>query len=262
MTTSTSAVSGCFVNVNGVSKSFSRGGETRMILQDVSLNIRAGEILSIVGRSGAGKSTLLRLIAGLLSPDAGRVSIDRETADHARLAKHVGFMPQSPALLPWLSVAKNVALVQRVNSRSCGHELDVDEALRSVGLHAYRDAFPQQLSGGMQHRVALARALAVGGPLLVLDEPFASLDELTRASLYGLVLETWRVFQRTIVVVTHNLDEAMLLSDRVAILGGSPAAIVEVVDVHGDRPRREALDRGDYAQALGYIRQLLAGSEQ
>jgi NitT/TauT family transport system ATP-binding protein len=250
-------VAGCFVRLDRVSKFFEHGGAVRPVFRNVTLDVRAGEIVSIVGRSGVGKSTLLRVISGLVPADSGEVTIGSDGASQARVAKAVGFMPQSPALLPWLTVYKNVELVQRVNARFT-HELDVKTALRSVGLSEFEHAFPAQLSGGMQHRVALARALAVGGPLLVLDEPFASLDEITRASLYELLLQTWRDEQRTIIVVTHNLDEALLLSDRIVVLSGSPAEVTAVVSVQGDRPRRQSLDRGAYAAELQQLRDRLA----
>jgi NitT/TauT family transport system ATP-binding protein len=251
---------GCFVLVDHVSFSFEQQGVAHPVLSDVSLQVRAGEIISIVGRSGAGKSTLLRLASGLLTPQTGSVQIDGRSADEARQHKTVGFMPQSPALLPWLSVQKNVEMVQRVNPRSAAR-FDVEEALRSVGLLEFRHSFPAQLSGGMQHRVALARALAVGGPMLVLDEPFASLDEFTRSALYDLVLQTWAEHRRTMLMVTHNLDEAVLLSDRVVVLSGSPARITEIVEISGARPRRSALDRGEYAAALAALRSALSGEE-
>lgn len=253
----TDIATGCAVQVAGVSKSFRRHGKQHVVLDNVSLDIGASEIVSIIGRSGVGKSTFLRLVCGLDEADAGSVVVNDVPAGVARQQKDVGFMPQTSALLPWLTVRQNVLLVQKVNVASNRAAIDVDDVLDEVGLLDYAGAHPAQLSGGMRHRVALARALAVGGPLLALDEPFGSLDELTREALYDLVLRTWQHHQRTIVLVTHNLDEAVLLSDRVVVLGGTPAIVKGVVDVPGERPRRDALDEGVYAEVLASIRSLL-----
>jgi NitT/TauT family transport system ATP-binding protein len=261
MSSAAFAATGCVIRLDSVSKTFSLAGEQRPVLKDVSLDISSGQIVSLVGRSGVGKSTFLRLIAGLLSPDAGSVEVSGADAGRARRAKKVAFMPQSPALMPWRTVSANVEVVQRVNHSPSRTYRDVEEVLRGVGLYEFRDAYPWQLSGGMQHRVSLARALALDAPLLALDEPFSSLDELTRDSLYDLLIESWSADRRTVVVVTHNLDEAVLLSDRIVVMGGSPASIIDIVDVAGDRPRRGALDAGAYGDALIRLRSLLQGAQ-
>jgi NitT/TauT family transport system ATP-binding protein len=250
---------GCAIHVDDVSKSFGRDADARQVLDGVSLAVAPGEIVSIIGRSGAGKSTFLRLVCGLMDADSGTVTIAGESPHVAREAKRIGFLPQSPALLPWLTVRRNVSLVQRVNARH-GEADDAAELLAEVGLGDVLDAYPAELSGGMQHRVALARALATGAQLLALDEPFGSLDEITRASLYDLLIKEWRQRARTIVLVTHNLDEAVLLSDRIVVLSGSPARVAGVVEVSGERPRQQALDAGAHADVLARTRTLLEGA--
>lgn len=258
MSTATQTPTGCLIHVDAVSKSFSDSSHTRCVLSDISVAIEPGEIVSFIGRSGIGKSTFLRLLSGLTKPDSGGVTINQRSADAARRQKMVGFMPQSPALLSWRTVAQNVNLVRRVNRFASTERFAIDDILRAVGLYGYEGAYPSQLSGGMQHRVALARTIATNAPFLALDEPFSSLDELTRSRLYDLVLQIWSERQCTIAVVTHNLDEAVLLSDRVIVLGGSPATIKGVVRVNGERSRRSALDRGEYAGVLSVLRALLA----
>lgn len=205
-------------------------------LTDVSLQIQAGEFVAIVGPSGCGKSTLLRIASDLLSPTSGEVHVGEKPAQRARKDRDVGFIFQRPALFPWRTVKQNVQLPAEIN----GH-LDamarVDDLINLVGLSEFQDALPRQLSGGMQARVALARALCVSPNVLLLDEPFASLDEFTREKMQtelSLICEKMKI---TVVFATHSLTEAVFLSDRVVGLSDRPGTIRYDVTVPFTRPR-------------------------
>ena len=194
-------------------------------LDGVDLAVERGEFVSLVGPSGCGKSTLLRLVGGLLGPDAGTVTIAGGTAAEARQGKQFGLVPQRPALLPWRTVRQNVRLLTQVNRGAEDHATlrpdETEALLDEVGLGDFLDAYPSELSGGMQQRVNLVRAFALGAPILLMDEPFAALDELTREDMRFLLLRLWERTAPTVVFVTHHIPEAVLLSDRVA--GDEPA---------------------------------------
>jgi ABC-type nitrate/sulfonate/bicarbonate transport system ATPase subunit len=224
------------VSLAHVGKSFRRNGTARPVLADLSFTIDRGEFVAILGPSGCGKSTILRLIAGLEQPTAGEVTIgdSRVSVTDDRCA--VVF--QEPRLLPWRTVAANVALGAR---RRGGRASDrVDRLLAEVGLHDAAGAWPHQLSGGMAQRVGLARGLAAEPDVLLLDEPFAALDALTRLRMQDLLLELHAHHAQTVVLVTHDIDEALYLSDRIVILGESPARVVGVHQVALPRPRERS----------------------
>lgn len=236
------------VHVSGLSRTFGTGATAHTVLRGVDLSLRPGEIVAIVGASGCGKSTLLRLLAGLDVATAGVVAIDGTTVTDTDERIAVGF--QEPRLLPWRTLAQNVALgVRRGVSARERHER-VDELLDLVGLAPAAHKRPSAVSGGMAQRASLARALARGPEVLLLDEPFGALDALTRLRMQDLLLDIHTERPTTIVVVTHDVEEALYLADRVVQLraiGDDPAAvsIARAIDVPGHRPR----DRAEHAFA-------------
>lgn len=249
------------IRFDGVSKWFRRKGQVVHALSLVTLDIAEGEFVSLIGPSGCGKSTLLRLTGGLLEPDRGSIVVRGEAPAQARRGKHYSFIPQQPALLPWRTVRKNVALLGRLNRRAGNSGITADEQLEllhHIGLGPFLDAFPQELSGGMQQRVSIARAFALGAPVMLMDEPFSALDEITRADMRYLLLDLWEQGASTAVFVTHSIPEAVVLSDRVVVLGPQPGRITRVIDVDLPRPRREDIeDSGDYHEIMADVRAAL-----
>lgn len=209
-------------------------------LQSVDLSLASGEFVALVGPSGCGKSTLLRILAGLLSPSQGEVMLDSESPAEVVSKKKIGWLAQSPALLPWKSVRGNIALSQQINPQNGREVLGVDEYLGLVGLAEFGGAYPFNLSGGMQHRTALARTLALGAELWLMDEPFAALDELTRETLAEEVLMLWQRFRPSVVWVTHHLYEAAHLADRILVMSARPGRITAEIEIKLPRPRQEA----------------------
>ena len=225
--------------IEGLNKSYQvRTGEVNA-LQGIDLYIRAGEFVSIIGSSGCGKSTLLRIIAGLENGYSGEVKIGGRRIAGPGLDR--GMVFQEHRLIPWLTVEQNVAF--GLNGLDNGHRDNVvREHLELVGLDGFAKALPHQLSGGMSQRVAIARALVNNPQLLLLDEPFGSLDALTKIQLQQEILRIWEVERSTMVLVTHDIDEAIFLGDRVVIMSSRPGTIKKIVSVQLPRPR----DRSSY----------------
>ncbi len=227
----------------------------------VSFEVRAGEFVSLVGPSGCGKSSLLRAVAGLLTPTSGTVAVQGNTPQRAQQEKRLGLVFQEPALLPWRDVRGNVRLPRDVNSaanRRGGPE--VDDLLRMVGLDAFRGYRPHELSGGMQQRVALARALAIDPDVLLMDEPFAALDEITRESMRYELLRIWSTAgaAKSVLFVTHSVAEAVALSDRILVLSQQPGQILAEIDVRLPRPRQPQAERSPaFLDYVDQIRSLL-----
>src|SRR5262245_1254916 len=250
------AVSKYFAAVNGAAV----GG---LALDKVSLFVSAGELVSVVGPSGCGKSTLLRLTAGLILATEGELLVGNEpiTAPSAER----GLVFQDPNLFPWLTVRRNIeaGLVARgVLKQERGQ---VDEFMRLVGLEAFADAFPHHLSGGMAQRVGLARAMINHPKVLLLDEPLGALDAFTRMRMQDEVLRLWRVHRTTMLLVTHDIDEAIYMSDRIAIMTPRPGRIEQIIPIKMDRPRdRGSPDflglRGDILQTLHFAGRSVGGN--
>lgn len=213
------------------------------VIDPLHLDIEAGQFVSIIGPSGCGKTTLVRIIAGLEAATSGSVTVDGGTPARARAAKRVAMVPQQPGLLPWRTVRQNARLLLDVNrAANSASPDDPDALLHEVGLDGFLDALPHELSGGMQQRVALVRALALGAPLMVMDEPFASLDEITRADMRGLLARMVEARSTTVLFVTHSIAEAVALSDRVIVTGPRPAAVVADLAIDLPRPRPADID--------------------
>jgi ABC-type nitrate/sulfonate/bicarbonate transport system ATPase subunit len=233
-------VSALKVELRNVSKTFY--GENREIqaLEDISLSVESGEFVTIIGPSGSGKSTLFNLIVGLLEPDEGEICIDGEIC-HDRISR-VGYMPQRDLLLPWRSVVDNVILPQEV----LGVPRDVArgraiELLPLFGLEEFATSYPDTLSGGMRQRAALLRTILSEKEVMLLDEPFGALDALTRKELQDWLLGVWREFSQTVIFITHDVEEALYLGDRVIVLSPRPGSVIKSVMVELSRPRRQGM---------------------
>ncbi len=253
------------VRLHGLSHVFADGREPLRVFDDVSTGMPRGQFTSIIGPSGCGKSTLLRIVGGLLEPSAGEVRIDGARPRAAQRRHDIGIVFQEPALLPWRTVAANVRLPLEIDgARRRG--TDVESLLDLVGLGEFRDYYPHQLSGGMRQRVAIARALAVDPALLLMDEPFGALDEITRTAMRYELLRIWAsqaeaATRKTVLFVTHSITEAIVMSDRIVVINGRPGRIVADVAVELPRPRTQEIERSapflDYAD---HLRSLLVGA--
>ena len=249
------ATDGPKIEVLGVSKTFRRAGDSAPVpaLRDVSLEVAEQSFVSLLGPSGCGKTTLLRLLCGLIQPDSGVI---RVSGAPPRPGPQIGFVFQSFRLIPWLSVSDNVGFGLKVNGIPSDEARGrVDRYLGLVGLTRFAGAYPHELSGGMKQRAALARALATDPDILLLDEPFASLDAQTRELMQIELMRLWADRRRTVVFVTHSVDEAILLADRIVLMGPRPGRIVETIDVGLARPRWEPAVRASaaFAELRGHL---------
>ena len=252
------------VSLAGVSKIFRLPDREFCALDNVTLAVGEGEFMSLIGPSGCGKSTLLRLVAGLIEPSAGSISISGAPPAQARSRRELGFVFQEPTLLPWRTALENVTLLLEVARRgSAGQRRQHGlELLELVGLSDFADAHPAKLSGGMQRRVGIARALALGPSILLLDEPFGALDEITRQKMNMELLRIWTQRRTTALTVTHNVGEAVFLSDRVLVMGTKPGRIIAEVAIDLPRPRHlELLTDPRYFAFCAQLTGLLFGDE-
>ncbi len=260
MTTAT--VARANISIRSVSKSFEIPKEPPFLaLRDASIEVQPGEFLALVGPSGCGKSTLLRMIAGLLKPTEGEIWVGDTRI--TRPQEDFSIVFQSPRLLPWKTVTENVMLplalgrgkrVPKAEARERAREL-----LQLVQLEGFDGRYPAELSGGMQQRVSIARSLVNSASVLLMDEPFGALDAFTREHLNEELLRIWAATKRTIVFVTHDMDEAVFLADRVAVMGKEPGRIVDIVDIPLERPRTaQARTTEEFFASVRQLRQALA----
>ncbi len=248
------------ISIDAVEAVYQAAGRPLTALQGVDLQIGRGEFVSLIGPSGCGKSTLLRIVAGLQQPSRGSVLIDGKAPALAQRDKAIGIAFQDASLLPWRRVIENVRLPLQVNRRSGAW--DPERLVELVGLGGFQDYYPHQLSGGMQQRVALARSLVTRPSLLLMDEPFGALDEITRSQMRFELLRIWQSQTEaepcTVIFVTHSIAEALLLSDRVVVLSPQPGRIAGVIDVDLPRPRSEELEfTPEFMEQARHLRGLL-----
>jgi len=228
----------CAILIDGVAQVFRRGDTETHAIEKIDLSIAAGEFISVVGPSGCGKSTLMRIVSGLLAPTTGRVRIDGRAVDGPYT--DLGIVFQSPVLLDWRTILGNVLLQVELRRLSPADYAERSHALlEAVGLGDFHDRYPHELSGGMQQRAAICRALIHDPPLLLMDEPFGALDALTRARLQDELMRIVAATGTTVMMVTHDVDEAVLLADRIVMMTNGPAATIgELLRVALPRPRR------------------------
>lgn len=230
------------LETRGLSKKFIRKNDELLVLDDVDIQIKAGEFVSIIGASGCGKTTLLRMLHGLIKPSAGEVLADGKVVSGP--TRQRGFVLQHASLLPWRTVLANVTFGLELDgmprAEAKAHAMKL---LDLVGLKGFESHYPAEISGGMQQRVNIARALAIDPDILLMDEPFAAVDAQTREVMQTELLRIWDADRKTVVFVTHQLDEAVYLSDRVIVLGAHPGTVKEVVTVDLPRPRNLGIKR-------------------
>jgi NitT/TauT family transport system ATP-binding protein len=229
------------ISVKAVTKVFGESQQQTVALENISVDLRLGEFVSILGPSGCGKSTLLRLVSGLVPPTSGSISINGLDPVQARGKRQFGIVFQSPVLFDWRTVEQNVRLpLQVMHENGSKANTRVNELLKLVGLSDFRKHYPWQLSGGMQQRVAIARALTYAPPFLLMDEPFGALDLITRDRMATELLRIWaNAPGTTVLFITHSIPEAILLSDRVVVLSARPGRVLRTIDIELPRPRDE-----------------------
>jgi NitT/TauT family transport system ATP-binding protein len=247
----------CLVHFSNISHTYA-GRPPRTAIHDINFSVNSGEFVSIIGPSGCGKSTIFRILANLILPTLGFTTIAGvPPADFIR-QRRLGWMAQQPALLPWLTVKENVALAQRFHPVASTPAMTPDEALEMVGLSDAANTLPESLSGGMQQRLALARLLSLDVELWLMDEPFAALDELTRTSLIHELDVRWQPLQPTVLWITHNIQEAVLLADRILLISPAPGTLLADIPVILPHPRNP--DSPDFQTQVSQLRRQLNGA--
>ena len=252
------------VEITNISKAFNLGSSNQVdALTDINLSIASGEFVSLIGPSGCGKSTLLRLIANLIEPTSGELVVNGKSAKQARLDQDYGMAFQQSGLFEWRTVAKNIELPLELKGwDKAKRQARANEMLELVKLSDFANHYPWQLSGGMQQRVAIARALAVHPSLLLMDEPFGALDEMTREHMQSELLSICRASGTTVVFVTHSIPEAVYLSHRVVVMSPRPGRVTQIVDVNIEGERNDATrDNSAFFKGISAVREALRGVE-
>ena len=259
----TDATPAAVVEAAGVGKVFGTGPTAVTALEGIDLTIRQGEFVSLIGPSGCGKSTLLRLIGDLTAPTSGSVAVNGKPAARARLDRDYGMVFQAPVLMDWRTIAKNIELpLEIMGFPADERRRRAGDLLRLVELEAFADRHPWELSGGMQQRVAIARALSFDPKLLLMDEPFGALDEMTRERMNAELMSIWQRTGTTIVFVTHSIPEAVFLSTRVVVMSARPGRISQVVEI--DLPATRSVETREserYFELVTRVREALRQHE-
>jgi NitT/TauT family transport system ATP-binding protein len=245
------------IDIRNVHMAFDQPAGVLHVLEDVSLSVRQGEFVAILGPSGCGKSTLLRLVADILQPTSGSLTVLGRTPAEARRDRALGFVFQQPVLLPWFTAHDNVSLPLRIGGWGQKHQAAAppSDLLKLVGLEGFDRARPGQLSGGMQQRVSIARALVSNPQILLMDEPFGALDAITRDRLNEELLRIWNAVRCTVIFVTHSIPEAVYLPNRVVVMSPRPARIKQIVDVNLPYPRQAQMkDTPRFAEYTAALR--------
>lgn len=234
----TNQLASATLEIQNISLAFTDGSRHLPVLNDISLTVPSGQFVSIIGPSGSGKSTLFHVIGGLLRPEQGHVRINGQDVTGER--GYISYVPQKPALFPWRSTRDNIMLAREISGGVDQNvRAEAEDWITKAGLKGFEHAFPHMLSGGMQQRASFLRGLIAPQELLCLDEPFSSLDELTRQEMQEWLLELWEEQRRSVLLITHSIEEALLLSDTVYLFSNRPASIIHKVDVPFERPRRK-----------------------
>lgn len=250
------------IQIRNVSMEFTgKNGENIVALNNVSLDIREGEFISLLGPSGCGKTTLLRIIADLLQPTSGNISILGQSPKEIRLQRKYGIVFQNPVLYDWRTVRRNICLPMEIMGvPKKERTARIDRMLDLVGLQEFGYKYPFELSGGMQQRVGIARALALDPDFLLMDEPFSALDEFTREKLNEDLIDIWRKTKKTVIFVTHNIPESVFLSDRVVVLSAHPGRLSAVVNIDLPRPRKDSIrEAPEFFEHVAKIRRSFEG---
>ena len=226
------------IDINNLFLTFETQSEPVHALSDINLKVETGDFVSLIGPSGCGKTTLLRVIADLEKPTSGSITVEGKSTHQARLDKSYGYVFQTPALLPWRNIESNIHLPLEMSGYSKSEQKKLSQKYLSlVSLTGFEKKYPWQLSGGMQQRVSIARALSFSPDMLLMDEPFGALDEITRDRLNEELLRLWEQTQKTVVFVTHSIPEAVFLSSKIVVMSARPGKIIDVIDTNFPKDR-------------------------